>query len=1046
MTSQIKLTKIGHVTQRKKIGPHNQRGCSSSVIAVLFLNILPLLLTLFISPSAITAQTDLEADRAAFSRLMAEALKLRQDGTRDSLEASILKLTDALKIIRSLGDRPFEASILFAVGSTYRQLGDNQRALEYYLEALPVFRATVNPKGEAVTLNNIGDVYGYLGNQIKALESYSQALSLRRSIGDGKGEAVSLNDIGLTHSGLGEQEKALGFFVQSRSVSQAIGDRMGEATALSNIGVVYGRLGDEEKSLDYLMQALPLRRAVGDREGEAVTLQAVGSCYNSLGEKQKALNFYAESLSVAQAIGNRQSESTTLNNIGELYDSIGETDKALAYFSRALPLKRAIGDRRGEASALSNIGAVYSRVGETEKALACFAQAQALFLATADRAAEAAIYNNIGSVYDARGQRRAALESYTKSLTLSRAIGNRSTEATALNNIAGIYDDSGDKQKAMGYYEQALSLLRELGDRRHEAGALSNIASLEGNRGNLKEAFLRMNQAIDILESLRGKIGSQESRSAFFASVHNNYEFLIGLLVRLHKQNPTAGYEGTALQTSERARARGLLELLNDAHADIRKGVDSKLLDEERALQRRLNAKAESRTILLTGPHDAQQASAAAMEIEELTTDYQNLETKIRQTSPGYAALTQPQSLDLKGIQTQLDTDTLVLEYALGNVQSFLWLVSSSDIETFELPARKEIEAATRGYYELLTTVTDAQDKQMVEAASRLSQMLIGPVGSKLGEKRLVIVADGALQYLPFAALPDPAPAKQSEGTLTPLILRHEIVSLPSVSILASLRKELAGRPPAPKDIVVLADPVFSADDMRVRGNTSHRRPDEQKASATVADLAGERASLESGARRDGNHLERLPGTRREANNILALVPTNRAMAALDFAASRELVRSGELGHYRFVTFATHGLLDSVHPELSAIVLSLVDENGNRRDGYLRAHEIYNLDLPVDLVVLSACKTALGKDVKGEGLLGLTRGFMYAGAPRVVASLWSVKDESTARLIVSFYRSIIKGRMRPAAALRAAQIEMLQSKDWQSPHYWAAFVLQGEWR
>lgn len=226
-------------------------------------------------------------------------------------------------------------------------------------------------------------------------------------------------------------------------------------------------------------------------------------------------------------------------------------------------------------------------------------------------------------------------------------------------------------------------------------------------------------------------------------------------------------------------------------------------------------------------------------------------------------------------------------------------------------------------------------------------------------------------------------------------------MSLPSVSILPSLRNELIGRRPAPKVIAVLADPVFSADDTRVRGNTSQKSSDEQKASATVTDRAGERASLESGARRDGSHLDRLPGTRREANDILALVPANRAMKALDVAASVELVRSGELGRYRYITFATHGLLDSVHPELSAIVLSLVDENGNRRDGYVRAHEIYNLDLAVDLVVLSACRTALGKDVKGEGLLGLTRGFMYAGAPRVVASLWSVTVESTAQSRIS---------------------------------------------
>jgi CHAT domain-containing protein len=234
---------------------------------------------------------------------------------------------------------------------------------------------------------------------------------------------------------------------------------------------------------------------------------------------------------------------------------------------------------------------------------------------------------------------------------------------------------------------------------------------------------------------------------------------------------------------------------------------------------------------------------------------------------------------------------------------------------------------------------------------------------------------------------------------------------------------------------MVLADPVFSANDKRVKAGTLQG----------VAEIAVN-ANQESEMLPDRNDLERLPSTRREAKGIVALAPLSRTKKALDFAANRELVESGELSKYRYVVFATHGLLDSRHPELTAIVLSLVDENGYRRDGYLRAHEVYNLNLSAELVVLSACETALGKNIKGEGLIGLTRGFIYAGSPRVMASLWPVKDDSTAVLMVSFFRSMIKQGKPPAAALRATQIEMLKSDRWSAPHYWAAFVLQGEWR
>jgi len=202
----------------------------------------------------------------------------------------------------------------------------------------------------------------------------------------------------------------------------------------------------------------------------------------------------------------------------------------------------------------------------------------------------------------------------------------------------------------------------------------------------------------------------------------------------------------------------------------------------------------------------------------------------------------------------------------------------------------------------------------------------------------------------------------------------------------------------------------------------------------------------ETGATRDGEQLARLAYSRTEAEAITGLLPGDRVKKVLDFDANRALVNSGELSQYRYVHFATHGLLDSKHPELTSIVLSLVDQNGNPEDGFFRAHEVYNLNLPAELVVLSACETGLGKEVRGEGLIGLTRGFMYAGAPRVIVSMWSVNDESTSQLMSTFYRGMLKEGKRASEALRAAQLEMLKQPRWQAPRYWAPFVLQGEWR
>jgi CHAT domain-containing protein len=190
----------------------------------------------------------------------------------------------------------------------------------------------------------------------------------------------------------------------------------------------------------------------------------------------------------------------------------------------------------------------------------------------------------------------------------------------------------------------------------------------------------------------------------------------------------------------------------------------------------------------------------------------------------------------------------------------------------------------------------------------------------------------------------------------------------------------------------------------------------------------------------------RLRFSRQEADEITRLAPEEKRFEALDFAASRATAMSADLGQYRIVHFATHGLINNQHPELSGMVLSLVDEQGHPQNGFLRLYDIYNLRLGADLVVLSACQTALGKEIKGEGLVGLTRGFMYAGAPRVVASLWRIDDRATAEFMKRFYQAMLGEGLRPAAALRAAQVSMWKERRWQSPHYWAAITFQGEWK
>jgi CHAT domain-containing protein len=505
--------------------------------------------------------------------------------------------------------------------------------------------------------------------------------------------------------------------------------------------------------------------------------------------------------------------------------------------------------------------------------------------------------------------------------------------------------------------------------------------------------------------------------------------------MRLHAEHPAAGFAAAALVRSERGRARSLLEMLTESGAAIRRGVDAELLEREHELERRLSAQAEQQTRLLSGKHAEDEVMAVERELATITVELEHVRSRIRETSPQYAALMQPSPLDLNGIQKEvLDEDTILLEYSLGAEKSYLWAVTPSIIDSFELPGRLEIESAARRIYALVTardrgrpnpTRVQQADRAYFAAAMKLSRMLLGPVAAHIKDKRLLIVGEGVLQYIPFGALPEPSSSPAKTGRPLPLMIKHEIVTAPSASVIAVLRKETAGRKPASKAVAVLADPVFSRDDPRV---AQERIPDGPGANLGIPEFV------------------RLRFSRAEAENIARLVSPRAMLKALDFAASRDTVLRPDFGEYRIVHFATHSIVHNKHPELSGIVLSMVDKAGRPRNGILRLYDIYNLKLGADLVVLSACRTAAGEEIKGEGLIGLTRGFLYAGASRVVATLWEIDDRTTTAVMKRFYEGLLGRGERPAAALRAAQIATWKTKGWEAPYYWGAFTFQGEWR
>ena len=836
---------------------------------------------------------------AAAERAFKEGMQLYQQGTAQSLRKAIAKFEEALKLSREAGDNQGQAVSLVALGRVYDNLGENHKSLEYYSQSLPLFRAVGDRGGEALALNNIGLVYSELGEQQKALEYYSQSLPLTRAVGNPSGEATTLNNIGSVYSALGEKQKALEYYSQSLHLSRALGDRGREASTLNNIGNIYSALGENQKALEYYSQSLPLTRAVGDRKQEANTLTSIGNIYSALGEKQKALEYYSQSLSLRRAVGDRRGEATSLNNIGQVYSELGEQQKALEYYSQSLSLRRAVGDRGGEAPTLSNMGTVYSQLGEQQKALEYYSQSLSLKRAVGDRGGEATTLNNMGAIYSELGEQQKALEYYSQSLLLLRTVGDRSREARTLSNMGIVYSQLGENQKALEYYSQSLPLTRAVGDRVGEANTLYSIAGAKRDRGNLTEALTDIESCLTIIESLRTKIASPELRTSYFATVQDYYQFYIDLLMQLHKTQPKSGYDTKAFEASERSRARSLLELLQEANADIRQGVAPELLQRERSLQQQLDALEKQRIEVLNRPNNTPaQAAEFEKQRQTLLAQYQDIQTQIRTTSPRYAALTQPQPLTLTQIQQQiLDENTILLQYSLGKDRSYLWAVTKTSITTYELPKAADIEKTAKNFRDAVTDQSSRNNpNQVAQANDAISQMILQPVAAQLGQKRLLIVSDGVLNYLPFAALS--LPGKSGENGNPPLIVDHEIVLLPSGSTLGILRQNYADLPAPTRTLAIFADPVFSGNDERVRNSSS----------ATTQQAVESANPGLSRSRGDNNvHFDRLKFTRKEAQIIQALVPANSITQSFDFAASRAAATSSNLSEYKIIHFATHG-------------------------------------------------------------------------------------------------------------------------------------------
>ncbi|CAN1210045.1 hypothetical protein TUMEXPCC7403_07610 [Tumidithrix helvetica PCC 7403] len=947
---------------------------------------------------------------------------------------AIEAIKQSLTLAKELGDPASQATALTSMGEIYRNLGEYDKALGVYEQALKLRRQLNDSLGIAITLNNIGSIYNHQGLYEKALETFQQTAKQFEALGDRVSLAITFNNIGSVYDDQGKPDLALASYQQALAIQQVLGRDQEQSNTLNNIGGIYLAKSEYAKAFEIFQQALALKKKTSDLNGEAVVLSNIGTVYSRKGEYAKALEFFEQSLTIHKNTGDRSAQSSTINQIGNAYFNLGNYSKSLEAFQQSLALSQAIGDPLKISRTLNNIGLVYSEVGQYSEAIAAYQQALRITDEIRIESTRSTVLNNLGSLYSAIGRYSKAIEFFQQILPTLRKLGDRTGEAIALNNIGSSYDNEEQYDKALEFYQQALKISQTLGDRRNESIGLSNIGLTYSNKGNYAQAQNSLEQALQINRTLGDRasesislhnlgrtyrlqkqydralslyeqalditrsIGDRQRESMMIASVATTWD-QIGekeLAIAFFKQSVN-------LRESIRNNLRGLTREDRGAYKQIiakdYRTLANLLLQQGRVMEALQVLDLLKVQELQDYLQDVKGNERTAKGIEllpqerQLLSDYKTanratLIAQIKQNAPAFNLQMQVyQDLQDRLKQT---SQKVALYYPLlleDRLELIVFLPNTPPIHRSVKVTQTEMEQAIAAFRSDLQDATSLDAK---DSGQKLYKWLIAPIAQDLQQTQTILYApDGQMRYIPLAALYD--------GNQW-LIERYAINQVTSASLT-----DLAPRPFAIPRVIAGA---FTRGEVKLE--------------------VSERKFAFSG----------LPFAGREVEGISSSLSEVTSVVNQDFDRNSILSR---LKSHNIMHLATHAAFVQGTPEDSFILLG----NGDR----FSLREVQNWKLEnIDLVVLSACQTAVGGKLgNGEEILGFGYQMQRAGAKAAIASLWTVSDGGTQALMDLFYGNLRQSKFSKVEALHQAQLSLLRNKslNFSHPYYWSAFILIG---
>ncbi len=942
-----------------------------------------------------------------------------------------------MKLARESGDPTLEATALVFMQTAYLELGEYDKSVGFGKAALPLLTGRENVYFQVYVKHLIGNALNSGGEAGEALKVLNEALDQSFGFGDDPLKVNVLVNLSYSYGNLNDSSKSSEYADQAFRTAQKIGDAQSQINALSALNYDYTRRGDALKIIETLNRISSIGNASGINVGWIYGF--LGLAYSDLGQLQKSLEYHRKSVDYErQSGGDKYNEAIGLVNVSKTYARLGQVPRSVNYSQQAIEILNTLKCKSASRMALDLRAESYLNLKDYEKAKEIYLEV--LKLAQDDKLADVVgtqnSYSRLGLTEKKLGRPEAALEYYLRAEEIARQLKSPIRTAIASDRTAVIYFELGRLEKAVEAARQTLESSRASGDREIESNALYTLARARRAQKNPSAALKLIEDSLKITEATRAELVSEQSRASYLSTVREKYDFYISLLIEMQNLPGNKLLGAQAFAVSERARARGLLDLLAESYTDVSAGISPELKQREQTINLKLSS-LQTQLINLKSAEKIDDKRAAEMQkiIERTDGERENLDSEIRKTNPRYAALKNPATLDLKQTQSLLDDKTVLLEYQIGADVSYLFAVGRDEFQIVKLPGDKTLRRTVETLHQSISAPSHTGLANYLVTGRELYQTLIAPIEDLLRTKsKIIIAADGALNYLPFEILLKNN-TDASLDKLPYLVRDFEITYTPSASVLATLKNSGNAAKPS-KSFLAFAAPDYNA-----------------KTSSDTLAASNTRSVLGENRRWS---LTDLQYAKSEANRIAALFPAGQSTVFTGAQATEERAKSNELlSQFRYLHFAVHGLIDEEQPQFASLILSLPKSESEsavrspqsaiKEDGLLQTPEIFNLRLNADLVTLSACETSLGQELRGEGIVGLTRAFFYAGTPSVLVSLWNVDDASTAELMTLFYGNLQKNKGRnKAAALRETHLKLINGSRYAHPYYWASFILQGK--